>query len=243
MKRWQKIVGTLFIASVLSVGGISYWQRENIHTLLTGLQYSSEVLQEQMIASQDAVNQILTQYHLDTMRTLTIEEMEQLETGELSIEEATNRLVASLGNKENGQETELENKNLDQVINEEAKEQVSPEAQLVASYTAKMYALRGKYMGQLKGIESQGWALLNQYKSGSQSISKLTSQGMSLMGQATKLESQCDREVEDVLASLLQELKAIKGDTQVVQTMRQAYYTEKSAQKAYYVSLIPSRNS
>lgn len=70
-------------------------------------------------------------------------------------------------------------------------------------------------------------------------VKKMMSVGMPFMQEGLALESQCDGEVENVLHHLKEELVAIGADYDIVETMRQAYYTEKRLKKAYYLSLIP----
>jgi hypothetical protein len=51
------------------------------------------------------------------------------------------------------------------------------------------------------------------------------------------MESNCDKEVANVLSVLDAQLKALNGDTQIITILRDAYENEKAVKKAYYISL------
>lgn len=236
MKKWKKIGALSIISLGICLSGVALWQWENIKVIYEGVTYSTDTLQAQRVASNRAVVKALEKYALDKIPELTQEEQNLLETGELTVEEAT-------------QETLTNRRPSFQEANQERGIQQDPikpdmsvskrESEIVAHYTAKMYALRSKYKGELGKIESQGWSLLNSYSNGQASFQALVPQGFSLVQRATRLETSCDQEVKQVLSSLKQALEVLKVDTHIVQTMEEAYDTEKRVQKAYYFSLIP----
>ena len=113
------------------------------------------------------------------------------------------------------------------------------ESDIVKTYTAQMYELQAKYLGLLGGLEASGIQALKAIPSEQRTVKKMMDVGMPFVQQGLALESQCDSEVENILHNLKEELVAIGAEYDIVETMRQTYYTEKRLKKAYYLSLIP----
>lgn len=242
MKKAIKVVGIILGIIVIAIVGVGFWQKENLLALWQVTQYSQEEIGGSIEIAKAEVKEALDQYQITYIRDLTLEEEEQLRKGELSIEEAMSLIVSSgIGEYK----TIEEDKSLEEEKQEvkgskelQAKETNSEEA-IVAKYTTQMYGLKAKYIGLLGGLESRGWQALENIPSEERTVKNLQKVGIPLVKEAIGLESQCNGEVEKVLGDLQAELEAVEGDTSIVETMRQAYYTEKRLKKAYYISLIP----
>lgn len=235
MKKSNKwlLIGASVIASIMVVVGI--WQKDNIKLIYELNKYTSEEIQEDRQRVQEEVESVLGRYELATIRELTEEEKVQLESGELSVEDAAKLLVQT-----NDQiQSELQsNANQEEVtVNQE---EVTAN-QIVRTYTAKMYAIQSKYSGRLAALESQGKKLIESYSSGKQTAQQLMPQGMALVKEALDLQSKCDKEVDETLKRLTKELKRIGESDEVVKTIRSAYQLEKNTQKSYYLSMIPKK--
>ena len=222
----------ILFESLLIIGGAAVWkQKGNIQAVYEGMSYNQEELAHQIQSTKEEVDKVLEKYDLQHIRRLTPEEESQVKKGEISIEEAMERMIP-VGDKE-----VLATEKVEAVVE---KPQVIPkqESDIVKTYTAKMYELQAKYLGLLGGLEASGIQALKAIPSDQRTVKKMMNIGMPFVQKGLALESQCDGEVENVLHNLKKELVAIGAEYDIVETMRQAYYTEKRLKKAYYLSLI-----
>lgn len=241
MKKWQKITFVAIGIVFLGLGGVALWQRENLQAVYEAMHYNPEELGSQIQSTKQEVERVLEKYDLESIRRLTPEEEEQVKKGELSLEEAVERMMPTRNEEEVGAKEEgVESQDTPEAKPEATPQAVSKkESDLVKASTVKMYELQAKYLGLLGELEARGMQALRAIPSDQRTVQKMMSVGMPFMQEGLALESQCDGEVENVLHHLKEELVAIGADYDIVETMRQAYYTEKRLKKAYYLSLIP----
>lgn len=241
MKKWQKITFVAIGIVLLGLGGVALWQRENLQAVYEAMHYNPEELGSQIQSTKQEVERVLEKYDLESIRRLTPEEEEQVKKGELSLEEAVERMIPTRNEEEVGTKKEgVESQDTPEAKPETTPQAVSKkESDLVKASTVKMYELQAKYLGLLGELEARGMQALRAIPSDQRTVQKMMSVGMPFMQEGLALESQCDGEVENVLHHLKEELVAIGADYEIVETMRQAYYTEKRLKKAYYLSLIP----
>lgn len=241
MKKWQKITFVAIGIVFLGLGGVALWQRENLQAVYEAMHYNPEELGSQIQSTKQEVERVLEKYDLESIRRLTPEEEEQVKKGELSLEEAVERMISTRNEEEAGTKEEgVESQDTPEATPETTPQAVSKkESDLVKASTVKMYELQAKYLGLLGELEARGMQALRAIPSDQRTVKKMMSIGMPFMQEGLALESQCDGEVENVLHHLKEELVAIGADYDIVETMRQAYYTEKRLKKAYYLSLIP----
>lgn len=237
MKKWQKITFVAIGIVLFGLGGVALWQRENLQAVYEAMHYNPEELGSQIQSTKQEVERVLEKYDLESIRRLTPEEEEQVRKGELSLEEAVERMMPTrneeeAGTKEEGVESQDTPEATPQAVSKK-------ESDLVKASTVKMYELQAKYLGLLGELEARGMQALRAIPSDQRTVQKMMSVGMPFMQEGLALESQCDGEVENVLHHLKEELVAIGADYDIVEAMRGAYYTEKRLKKAYYLSLIP----
>lgn len=233
MKKGFKVTLAILGCSLLLVGGVAFWQRQNIKVAWSGLTTSPEQLQKDMEEVKTKVKDALTSYKLQGVRDLTVEEEEKLRTGEITLEEAVALMVPG---KEGEQVIEDED-----VQAADTSKSVTNEQQvddIVADYVAKMYTLKAKYVSLLGGVESRAKSAFFSLPKEEQNLKGLQKIGGPFIGEAISLESQCNGEVGALLSNLEQELKTLEADTTIVDTMRKAYENEKSLKKAYYLSAL-----
>lgn len=108
--------------------------------------------------------------------------------------------------------------------------------ELVAEAVSQLYSLQGQYTAKLEALVSSAKSSYHQQKNeiGPAAAKKnLMSQYSS---QVVSMENDCDAKVEAVLSKLSSELGKIGADTGIVSTLRDAYNSEKSIQRAAYVN-------
>lgn len=240
MKKWQKITFVAIGMVLLGLGGVALWQRENLQAVYEAMYYNPEELGSQIQSTKQEVERVLEKYDLESIRRLTPEEEEQVKKGELSLEEAVECMMSTRNEEAGTKEEGVESQDTPEAKPETTPQTVSKkESDLVKASTVKMYELQAKYLGLLGELEARGMQALRAIPSDQRTVKKMMNIGMPFMQEGLALESQCDGEVENVLHHLKEELVAIGADYDIVETMRQAYYTEKRLKKAYYLSLIP----
>lgn len=93
MKKWQKITFVAIGIVFLGLGGVALWQRENLQAVYEAMHYNPEELGSQIQSTKQEVERVLEKYDLESIRRLTPEEEEQVKKGELSLEEAVERMM------------------------------------------------------------------------------------------------------------------------------------------------------
>ena len=58
------------------------------------------------------------------------------------------------------------------------------------------------------------------------------------MAVASSLLAQCNAKMAELTTQLEKEIKAVGGDTSIIDTINQAYENEKNLKKAYYMSKL-----
>lgn len=125
--------------------------------------------------------------------------------------------------------------------NEHTSEQPVQEQQSATDDTAasiaKLYVVKSRFVTELGSLEStirKSYEALPKDQRVPASRKAIAGQYISSVA---ALESQCDAEVDQILADLTSKLEAAGKDTAVVETLRKAYENEKSIKKAYYMDV------
>lgn len=115
--------------------------------------------------------------------------------------------------------------------------QTQPNAdQIVAVAVSKLYSLQSQYTGQIDSLVARAKAYYKEQKAANGTAAARSSTLAAFSGEVVSMESACDAKVEAVLSDLTAQLNAIGADTSIVATLRSSYNSEKSAQRAAYVS-------
>ena len=109
--------------------------------------------------------------------------------------------------------------------------------EVISDSVSKMYALKAKYINKLGELERAVYKEYSSLPKSKQNKSTKKEIVMSNIDYVTELEKTCDTEVAKVLASLKQNLIKLGGDTEIIQTLQDAYKEEKEMRKSYYLSL------
>lgn len=253
MRIFKKCVLVLLLLIVVSVAVIAYIQRDNIKALIDARRYSPEELEQQMLENRQVVADTLERYSAPKIRDFTPSEEEEIRKGELSVEEAVDRILseaqtqggavqegadAAEGSEHYSDPVAAQSEDSDitpySPNTQESKTQEDPVASLVTDYTVRMYALKADYLGRIGNLLDSAKA---EVKSG-KSLSSLAGKYIDLAG---KLEFEADTKVEALVSELEQKLNSLGADTSIANVMRTAYQKEKSLKKSYYMSLYEEK--
>lgn len=241
-------IGILVVVAGL-IGGLVVWQWQNIRALSTAMRYSKEELQTQIEDQKASIENTLKDYGLDGIMDFTFEEEEAIRRGEITFEEAMEQLemrkqealVSKAEIKAEGENSQPSSPTQEVTEGAAEESQAQPSVsskEMVEQSINQMYALKAKYLGELGKLErtarSEYSALTaeEKKKGGVKTIvSKYMNPGLSL-------QSQCDKEVEELLSTLKSFLQERKESLEIISVMKAAYEREKELKKAYYLSLV-----
>lgn len=192
---------------------------------MDGLKYSDEDIQQQIDDSKKTVEAELEKYNVSGLRDFTLEEEEAIRKGELTVEEAIERILSESGSTQSTGDSTSSQSDGDE------NSSATDASAIVSEYTVKLYGLKAVYLGQIGNLIDQAKA---DYKNGTSAGTLMST----YLGKAASLESEADSEVEALLSELKGELEAIGGDTSIISTMRSSYESEKKLKKSYYLSLF-----
>lgn len=107
----------------------------------------------------------------------------------------------------------------------------------VAACIAKLYVLKSRFTGELSVLEKTITTTYEELPEEEQTPASRKSIAGQYIKQVSRMELDCDAQVDAALAELRKTLTAQGKDTAVVETLRQAYENEKSLKKAYYLDV------
>ncbi len=222
MKKWKIVLLSVLGVLLLSATALSIWQFDNIRAVIKGFTVDSEQIAQEMNQNKKNLEDELKKQNIEVVSDFTAEEEKQIIKGELTVEKAIEALNVKY------KETKKENTyTSDSAAN-----------QLIGEKTVELYSLKAYYLGQLgqmeKTVKSE-YAALPVEKKNLIGKKDIVNRHMST---ALGLMNQCDAKVAEILAELESGLKSLNADTSIIQTIQQAYETEKNLKKAYYLSLL-----
>lgn len=227
MKKALKVIAVFLLLFVISIGCLAVWQKDNVASLVTSLRYSKEELAQRIDSNKKQIDEIVERATGVRLRSFNHEEEEQIRRGEITAEQAFERVINELNSpallRENAVESEdsASVKSLSTIINE---------------HISRMYKLKAQYIGKLGDVERRAIKDYNELpkdKKGSSGQQLIISK---YFGEAAGLETECDGKVNEILTSLQNELIAHGGDLELIKTMRKAYEEEKILKKSYYIN-------
>ncbi|MBQ9915273.1 MAG: hypothetical protein IJO50_03910 [Clostridia bacterium] len=225
MKKKTKriIIWTIVLALVLSLAGVCYWQRNNIKAAYYAFFLTEEKRAELEKENNEIMQSIIDKFSAEGISALPEEAVQMIYEGTLTEEDAVNIITGKVS---------LEEVKTGQKPQENQSSENPNQNPNIAALVAKIYILRGDFVGRLDALVSQGYA---EYKAGTTSKKALAGKYISL---GSALEGQCDAQMESILSQIEAELKKSGGDLSLVSQIRAAYRSEKAAKKASIMSLI-----
>ncbi len=225
MKRWIKILLAVLTVLVIVTAAVMVWQRNNINAVVTTITKTEDEIASELDDSKEKLRtEVKEKYNADLVSDFTAEEERKIIKGEISAENAV-KILEEKYKDANKQNASSQNKG----------ETVD---KLIGDKVIELYSLKAYYLGKLGQIEAKvkkEYIAMPEEKKNLIGKQELVAK---YIGTATSLLNQCDNEVNKLLKELESELKALKEDTSVVKTIRDAYEKEKALKKAYYLKLL-----
>lgn len=248
--------GLLFVVALLLIvtGTLAFWQRDNLKALYDSQKYSSEELLQQIDSSKEEIKKELEEKYPELqVQDISAEDETKILKGEITLEEVAKKynlpLESMLGSdssqgsvnaatNQQGSTPAESSTNGSSTASKPSSGSASSggvqtkEDKVIGDHIGRMYGLKAKYLSKLGALEGQA---ISEYKSSAGKASKKEI-GYKYARIGASYEGSCDAEVESVLGSLESELSAMGADTSIVTKLRNSYYQEKRAKKAYYIS-------
>lgn len=220
---------TIAVLLVLAtiVGGVAYWQRNNIQALIESIRYTPEErrdrLNEQELALLKKISEEIPDVHV---KPLSEEEAKQLLDGEITEEDAIRLITSQPLDKETavlGTEETMPQESF-----KEQEQESIQETSNLENLLAQIYVLKASFTGRLDSLVGQA---KQEFINGKGKVSKYAV-AKKYVGIAAGLEGQCDSQMESLLSQIKAELERTGGDAAIISQIRSAYAGEKSAKKA-----------
>lgn len=254
MNRIVKGFLVVLVLLTVAAGALAFWQKDNLKALYDSQKYSSEELLHQIDSSKEEIKKELeVRYPGLKIQDISAEDETKILKGELTLEEVAKKYNLPLEsmldpNSSQGSVNDVTNQqgstpaesstNGSSIASKPSSGSTSSggvqtkEDKVIGDHIGRMYGLKAKYLSKLGALEGQA---ISEYKSSAGKASKKEI-GYKYARIGASYEGSCDAEVESVLGSLESELSAMGADTSIVTKLRNSYYQEKRAKKAYYIS-------
>lgn len=248
-KKTHKVIKVLLVVLFLLIVclvAVFISQRQNVDALVKSVQYSEEDIQGQIDSSKDNVAKTLEDYDVGNLRDFTFEEEEMIRKGQITYEEAMNKImeesgvadeleVAPGGNSSNQGSASSDGSSVSSGITvPDVKAKTDNPSAIIAEYYVKLNALKAQYLGSIGSLVDEAKA---EYAT-NKSLSNLASK---YLKRASALESEADSSVDSLLSELRGKLEFVNADTSIVDKMKSAYEQEKTLKKSYYLSLYSKK--
>ncbi len=220
MKKRTIILFVIVAIILLLISIFVFYQRNNISAIVTTVSKTEEEIAVELDNSKKQLQEELKDKYSTEVSDLTAEEEKKIMKGELSVEQAVEKLNKSYSEKKN---TNSNSSKVDKLIGDKVIE---------------LYSLKAYYLGQLGQMEAtvkRDYAALPDEKKNLMGIKEIANKHM---GTAMSLLNQCDKQVADLIAQLEKDLKNLKADTSILKTIRDTYEQEKALKKAYYLKML-----
>ncbi len=249
-RRGHGVLGVFAVLLVL-VAALAVWQKNNIQAVLEYISAGSqEEIEEKLQQNQQAITDVMTKNPEIVVRDVTEEEKQALRDGTLSQEELTDRLLGVEAQKPDESEAKKDVSQKPEVQQpSEQPEQTPPTEEPVESeyqkqlsaQVAKVYVLREEFTIALDNLQAEATAAYKALTPEERSGGKLTKFISGFLAKGTALEKECDSKMDAIVVELVALIEANNGDMSIVDTMIEAYASEKSLKKAWYMAELEKK--
>lgn len=230
MKKKKRLLLVLLVLALL-IGGLGYWQRNNIEALLLSRKMTQEELADKITEHQEKTVEISRQAGVD-VRALTEEEREAMHNSEISREELIDRIAGtqSLSPTEPSAPDAPAPEAPAQDPNAALREQLS-------RLVAEIYVMEAEYTGWLEKANQAAIDDFNALPEAERTTSNKFNIGMKYLSLAKDKEAEADAKMAELEGNIRSVLQQLGEPTTMVDEIHSTYLAEKAAKKAYYLGL------
>lgn len=215
----RKRILCIFLILALVIGGVCFWQRNNLRALYLSVRMSQEELSSRMEEQKARTEAASREAGVD-IRGLTEEEQSALRDELISRDELIRDIAES-----NKTQTEAS-----------TEEEVSLRDQLTELF-AELYVMQAEYTVWLENANQAAIDDFNALPEKERSEGKKFSIGMEYLQKAKEKEAECDAKMDEMERKIRDILTQLGESTAVVDEIHATYLEEKATKKAYYLGL------
>lgn len=213
MKIFKRILLGILILIIVTVSALCIWQWDNINSLITAVRLSDDEISAKLGSVTEKLSGEMTEVGL--VRELTEEEIAKIKSGEMSADEAANKLTDEKNSDKSSKAAQREN--------------------IINKYVAQLYVLEAQYEGELAAFVDMLHAEFYAYPPEERDTLLRDTVIAAHIGELSQMEKVCDGKVKTLMDNLTAELKSIGSDASVVKTFDQTYSNKKNLKKAQYM--------
>lgn len=233
MSRKKRVLCVVLVLALV-LGGVCFWQRENLRALGMSLRLSQDELGGRLTEQQTRTEDAARDAGVD-VRGLTDEEKDALRGSDLTREELIERIAGSKNTDGDTADTAVSAGSEASAPAQDNGEQALRDE--LARCIAEIYVMEAEYTTWLEDANQGAIDEFNALPAEKQTTGSKYEIGMRYLALALEKEKECDAkmaELEETIRGLLTQL----GESTALVDEIQAAYTEKKAtMKAYYLSI------
>lgn len=232
-RNWFWIFIILII--VILVGGVVIKHWNSLEALVDSFRYSQNEVVEKLDENKKQLQQYIDENENITVRDLTEEEANLLNSGEITEEEIVDILVGKTPKKEPPSETSP-------VVEQKEPETAENTSDMIVSQAiAKLYIQKSKYLAKLDDIEARvRQEYIDMVKSNKLSSEEKKAAKQRFLNSNLSTVASWEKECDSVVYGILDEIKATLKDSNqedsIVKKLEQAYLNEKRLKKSYFIN-------
>ncbi len=222
-KAWLWVLLIVLLVLTAAAFGLYRWQENNIEAVKNYTQYTQEELEVKLQENTQQVQEMLDQA-LEAAREVDAKEQEapvEVQPAEVPAEQTSTQQPS--------------------VQQQPPAEKKPTYEELLKAIIDKIYALRSEYVGALEGLEDEGIAAYKAIPAEKRKGKYLVEFASTYISKASKLESDCDKKMDGLVAELEALQKQYGQSDELVQQVIDTYAKEKSLKKAWYMSQLEKR--
>lgn len=240
MRKNKHWIVLLSLALVLIVLGVLAWhQRNNLRALAEAGKYNSDELQSQMELNRQELQNVIDALEGVTVREPTAEEKEALQSGSMTAEELADALTKPNPQRPL-QDPQTQLPDMSEAEPSQTEQPQSEYERQLSLLLAEAYVMREQYTTELDEMAQKAVA---EYRNGirHKSNSEKLDWAGAYLTQAGELEQESDARMDDLVIRLRKLLKENGQPLDLLEQVVDAYASEKSLKKAYYISELKTR--
>lgn len=266
MKKALKIIAVILAVIVVITAGLVIWQYENISAFIDGVNLDEEQINKKNEETQKVVTDYIENNNIGTLRPMTPEEEAAYNNGEITKQDATKIMTGQITLEDAKQNKIEEDKKAEQEKNEQPKNEQQNNQQtkpadkpadkpldnktdnkpeqdenvdydtLINEKVAELYVIKANYYAEFGAYWAAAKAEFLARPVEEHTTENVAAVVKARMGEGLAMEDRYDAQVDQVVAELTELLKKAGRDTKLATAVKNAYVSEKKAEKARIIA-------
>lgn len=233
MSRKKRVLCVVLVLALV-LGGVCFWQRENLRALGMSLRLSQDELGGRLTEQQTRTEDAARDAGVD-VRGLTDEEKDALRSSDLTREELIERIAGSKNTDGDTADTTTPAGSEASAPAQDNGEQALRDE--LARCIAEIYVMEAEYTTWLEDANQGAIDEFNALPAEEQTTGSKYEIGMRYLALALEKEKECDAKMAELEETIRDLLTQLGESTALVDEIQAAYTEKKATMKAYYLSI------